>query len=291
MHPGMSRHPNKIPTPHNPQPSRPRARGSLASAIAAQAWFVLAIVGMWTISGIRASPTTPTTPLSNPFNGPATVSGASKNHDTTAGSCTQCHTFDPVLSHPVGVRPSMAVPAGFPLENGQISCTTCHTDEQHASGGSGAMLRPGMDQANMCQQCHAAGTGRAIHHGSPMKAHLAGSELHFTRSRPAVPATEETRDCMACHDGSIAMDAGSHRVQIDSDMGSSDDHPVGVLYRSAPGRSEAIILKDAARLDRRVRLFSSTVGCGSCHSVYSKQKALLVMENRGSRLCLQCHQS
>ena len=44
-----------------------------------------------------------------------------------------CHQMPTGLSHPVGVTPSMAVPAGLPLDAGRVSCTTCH-DEQAAAG-------------------------------------------------------------------------------------------------------------------------------------------------------------
>jgi predicted CXXCH cytochrome family protein len=36
-------------------------------------------------------------------------------------------------------------------------------------------------------------------------------------------------------------------------------------------------------------LFDGNLGCGSCHSAYSKEPHLLVMNNRGSKLCLSCH--
>jgi len=48
-------------------------------------------------------------------------------------------------------------------------------------------------------------------------------------------------------------------------------------------------LKPAEMLDERIRLFDSRVGCGTCHSLYSKRAALLVMSNSRSNLCLSCH--
>ncbi|MCC6676430.1 MAG: hypothetical protein IT436_04740 [Phycisphaerales bacterium] len=62
-------------------------------------------------------------------------------------------------------------------------------------------------------------------------------------------------------------------------------------YRSRPADSDSdsIDVVPAAALDRRIRLFDRTVGCGSCHNVYSQQSKLLVMSNQGSQLCLKCH--
>lgn len=42
-------------------------------------------------------------------------------------------------------------------------------------------------------------------------------------------------------------------------------------------------------LDQMIRLYSGRLGCGTCHSVYSKHAKHLVMDNRGSRLCIACH--
>ena len=30
------------------------------------------------------------------------------------------------MSHPINKIPSMSLPAALPLENGRLSCTTCH---------------------------------------------------------------------------------------------------------------------------------------------------------------------
>jgi predicted CXXCH cytochrome family protein len=49
-------------------------------------------------------------------------------------------------------------------------------------------------------------------------------------------------------------------------------------------------LRPESALDRRVRLFDRRVGCGSCHSPYAEGRALLVMSNVRSRLCLSCHE-
>ena len=76
-----------------------------------------------------------------------------------------------------------------------------------------------------------------------------------------------------------------------SDMASEDDHPVEIPYgQKLSSHAENFGLKPTSRLDRRVRLFGSHMGCGSCHSTYSRNSRLLVIPNTGSRLCLTCHQ-
>lgn len=69
---------------------------------------------------------------------------------------------------------------------------------------------------------------------------------------------------------------------------SGETHPIGTEY-PAHARRGAKSMVPRSRLDGRIRLFDNMVGCGSCHSPYSQEKKLLVIDNRGSQLCLSCH--
>lgn len=100
---------------------------------------------------------------------------------------------------------------------------------------------------------------------------------------------DDSRECMSCHDGTVASDAGRHAASAAPDFETLREHPVGVEYR--PGRPASDTrLKPTERLDPRVRLFDGQVGCGSCHSIYSSQRKLLVKNNIRSELCLSCHE-
>ncbi|MGE5609531.1 MAG: hypothetical protein ACM359_09780, partial [Bacillota bacterium] len=97
----------------------------------------------------------------------------------------------------------------------------------------------------------------------------------------------ETSTCLSCHDGMMATG-----VTLGNDPGPRDhasNHPVGILYRTAGRPPGAAMLNAASTLDPRIRLFDQRIGCGSCHSLYSKEESLLVMSNFHSRLCLSCH--
>lgn len=213
---------------------------------------------------------------------------------TTVGqSCDECHVVDRTTSHPVDVTPSMRVPAGLPLENSRVTCLTCHTDPSTASPPSAAMLRGSGSVAALCAQCHtgAASPGHGVHGNSLIRAHLAGDLGHRgpAGSGRAGDLDSESQSCMACHDGSVAGDAGSHL----SDRGRGDfgeqDHPIGMVYSESHAKNPDVRLVPKSRLSKQVRLFDQAVGCGSCHNVYSKQPKLLVMSNHGSQLCLSCH--
>lgn len=198
-------------------------------------------------------------------------------------SCSGCHRFESILSHPVGTRPQNSVP--FPLEDGRMTCLTCHDDRTqvgHRKTGN-PLLRGG--GKFICLECHQASpTSRLDAHGSGLtKAHLSAaprSELKMSGLDP------ESRTCVQCHDGMTASDVGGHQT-----MGNRGDpgreHPVGVRYPQL-GRGD-VALASPARLDHRVRLFEGMVGCGSCHSVYSRMENLLVISNQKSQLCQTCH--
>ena len=91
--------------------------------------------------------------------------------------------------------------------------------------------------------------------------------------------SESTR-CMSCHNESAPFDTADH-------------HPIGVVYSKA------------ASLDPAILLINDRIGCGTCHVPYSEANhqtlsnersafpsvpdPLLVMDNRRSELCLECH--
>ena len=204
--------------------------------------------------------------------------------------CAACHRFERVLSHPVDVRPSWAVPASLPLDRGRVTCLTCH-DADAASGHAErsptgrTFLRGAGDAAGLCVSCHADDRSTAgVHARSLARAHLgveAGASLGGL--------DPESQACLSCHDGVTARDAGQERRTGDFRLGL--DHPIGVLFesrRTSRGRVESPLVA-RHMVDRRVRLFDDMVGCGSCHSVYSSQPSGLVMSNLRSALCMSCH--
>ncbi len=207
-----------------------------------------------------------------------------------AGSCASCHHFDPVLTHPVDIRPSMRTPDDLPLQDERMTCITCHeASPEHGSTQAAVGVRGG-DGPGLCIECHAGTTpqSKAGHGARIGKAHFV-PELPFGKRASAPGLDAESQSCMSCHDGATASEAGSHAVRHgNSDM--PPDHPIGVRLASTKAKGESDFkIANARSLDRRVRLFNGAIGCGSCHTPYSREPAQLVMSNRGSRLCLTCH--
>jgi len=196
-----------------------------------------------------------------------------------SSGCVACHTFNPVLTHPTGVVATAKT--NLPLVDGRVECITCHNaTDQHRTFDRPVGVRSAAE--GLCAECHKPGTRSGHGSAGTFRAHLKG----FPGGSPGGIDAEST-SCLSCHDGTVAADggaAGTHSV--DSQAG----HPIGPQARSRPhaGRDGMQFVSAGSR-DARIRLFDQAVGCGSCHSVYSKVDKLLVMSNLKSRLCLSCH--
>jgi len=218
----------------------------------------------------------------------------------TDGRCEGCHTPVRGFSHPVGMRPGRELPAEFPLEGGRMTCVTCHdadSAQTHALARTeGApMLRGGRRASELCVECHrgSLGSARSAHPTALGRAHLLWEGVRPGRAGTGgldAVLDERSALCMGCHDGSLAFDAGGHRSGTLFARGREQEHPVGLVYPRGEGGRGRGRLVAAETLDPRIRLFNGTIGCGSCHSLYSPERAYLSMSNQGSGLCLECHE-
>jgi predicted CXXCH cytochrome family protein len=217
------------------------------------------------------------------------------NGAMTAAQCAACHVTEPVLSHPVGTK-ATHVADGFPLENGQITCTTCHLDSvaQHAAR-NGAMLRGTARGAAFCAACHTDST-MSLQSQHPLAIARAHGGWQSGGPAPAAASTaaaDSVKSCLACHDGTIASDAFGRMnwnlARTNPAAINGSNHPVAMAYPKDGFARPDVRLRPAATLDHRVRLIGDQVACTSCHSLYSAQPKLLVMRNDGSALCFSCH--
>jgi len=102
-----------------------------------------------------------------------------------------------------------------------------------------------------------------------------------------------SRECLSCHDGVNASDAG-HETGLTRGSGYLGDkdgnHPIGVPYPRFGKRRDEVPLRPAAALPETVQLPGGFVGCVSCHDLYQPDKNKLSVPIEGSRLCLTCHE-
>ncbi len=172
-------------------------------------------------------------------------------------TCRSCHpTAD---MHPVGIRPDeVHVAEGFPLENGLLSCATCHVEPAH---GGDAVVPPPYhrggpydDVRQLCYSCH--------------------ERSSYTRTDPHHPAAPRDRDdptCAACHSGVPADGAtpDDARLRFPTSEPCKTCHE-GELHQGVPSHVGKALDPDArVAVPTDVPLArDGTVQCWSCHDVH-----------------------
>ncbi len=206
--------------------------------------------------------------------------------------CRECHAFPAGTSHPLGGKPWF--PVDLPLEGGTVGCLTCHDGRVlspgHTEVRGNAFLRK--DREGLCRTCHKPGPstrGRLVHG-------LSGGRAHMVRKgNPSGPAgggrllDEESRRCLSCHDGSLTKGGTMGKGGSTAWERLRENHPVGVAYDPALRKRGKYAFRPVGFLPEAVDLPGGRVGCASCHGFYNRNPHLLVIPNRGSRLCLSCH--
>jgi predicted CXXCH cytochrome family protein len=203
------------------------------------------------------------------------------------GNCAICHQFSDTRSHVTGVRPTFELPAAYPLnEKGELTCSTCH-DVMTPSANGSPLVRGGLQGATFCRSCHAAGADDGSRLAHAVRTGAAHTALPLQNPSQVSRTRGASLDCETCHDGIISEDghwtAPSQIARSGRDLG----HPVGIDYSGAQIHSTT--LTAAPMLDRAITLENGTVGCTSCHDALSRIPRQLVIDNRGSALCLACH--
>jgi predicted CXXCH cytochrome family protein len=209
--------------------------------------------------------------------------------------CLRCHQDEKTRSHPSDFRVKRTLSTQFPLFSGKMMCTTCH----YAHESMGANNQQKIDAASypyllrfpqagkrFCFQCHKAdgfGSGESSHGTSVGIAHTSHISPELLEA-----LDRSSRDCLACHDGTISgiVETGGASWEHAGGIGLS--HPIGIYYAETY-RKDRRRYHPEASLPKELRLVDGKIECVTCHDHYSKLKGLLVMDNRGSRMCLSCH--
>jgi predicted CXXCH cytochrome family protein len=191
--------------------------------------------------------------------------------------CTGCHS-KLGLSHPTGMKPTMDMPDGFLLDSrGRLTCATCHKNH----GEEPFLLIKGKPGRAFCYLCHREGL-KNVHGGVGGGAHTAAKKYDITDEGMFVDDT--SAECMSCHDSALGREVNIGAGTWLHDQGGS--HKIGVDYMRAYAKGG---FNHPSMMNENIRLFNGKVGCGTCHNRYSKEPAELVIKNKGSSLCLQCH--
>lgn len=210
--------------------------------------------------------------------------------EMTSAQCLQCHVPDANFSHPSQVVPQMTVPASMPLEGGKVTCITCHDNTMAGHASNRRAVKPGpllrtTENATgaFCNECHT--DSRTISRASMHPGAVSRAHERFTLGGHALVGQDDSRNCLSCHDGSIATDVSGKSMTGARNVAS---HGTGTSYPG--GGNAALGLKPRPRLEAALRLPADRVACITCHSMYSHEKKLVVKSNANSALCLSCHE-
>lgn len=201
--------------------------------------------------------------------------------------CIQCHkNITLTSSHPVDIYVvSAKIPPGLPLEEKKITCNTCHNIHENrftSFGKKTFYLRVILDKQDFCMLCHDI-TLKENKHAELISIAHQSKRYVVTRKDPVDPLSLE---CISCHDGITSKNA-SFELTGGIWRHKTNSHPIGSNYRRAQMRKGNLV--PIEKLNKNVQLFNGRLGCCSCHSIYSKNHSLLVINNSKSELCFACH--
>jgi predicted CXXCH cytochrome family protein len=204
--------------------------------------------------------------------------------------CNHCHEIPVKNSHPSQTIPTMSMPAGFPLDwQKRMTCATCHDPHLDDWGNNPHLLRGAVTGRSFCALCHPELQQPGSQHRI---AEIVHAKNALTPSQEELSGTLDrvSLECIICHDGSVGK-VIDYRVaggEILTYAGQSLSHPIGMNYREATQQKRR--LRPVESLSPLITLIDGKVGCSSCHSQYSQERDMLTTSNRGSSLCLQCHE-
>lgn len=261
-------------------------------------WLLLVILGLCSLAGgviwVASSPSNP-----HDFAGQCDTCHLKEpqgrgeelifNYDIDYG-CNYCHEIPDKNSHPSQMTPSMAMPEGFKLDwLGRMTCATCHDPHLDNWGVNPFLLRgDGLSGRGFCALCHNELQQPGSQHRIAEIVH-AKNALTPTREELNSVLDRVSIECINCHDGSVGkvvnIDiAGGETLTY---AGRKMNHPIGMNYIESSQYNDK--LHPVESLSPLIALVDGKVGCSSCHNQYSHEITMLSMSNKGSGLCMQCH--
>jgi predicted CXXCH cytochrome family protein len=196
--------------------------------------------------------------------------------------CGRCHANALQVSHPTGFTPQQKPPAQYPLDwKGDVTCSTCHDVHGQERG----LLRGKKRGRAFCLSCHNESFfAGMLDRGTSIQ--LSG---HLARSKAptSIDLDPYSRQCLSCHaDRGDRLDIYVDQRGIVRHTGGSGNHPIGMRYGETKGIG---LYRRAADLPAAILLPEGKVSCVSCHVGYSKKHGALVISNKRSALCMECH--
>lgn len=172
--------------------------------------------------------------------------------------------------------------------------------------------------AELCQPCHTPHNGSSAvplwnHSSSVAVFRMYNNTANTQDSPPAGQPSAVSLACLSCHDGVTALDAfggapgtwnmenAPAHYQSSSSLGTdlSNDHPISIQYNASVALADGRLYDPVTAMSglsgggtiSKDLLYNGKVECSSCHDVHNSNgnSHMLRKENRGSALCLTCH--
>jgi len=197
--------------------------------------------------------------------------------------CGQCHQDALRLSHATGFTPKRVLPAEYPVDwKGDVTCSTCH--DIHSK--KPELLRGVKRGREFCLSCHKPAFFNAMPDAGTSI--LNRGHIDARANKQPMMIDSFSLQCISCHNGESD---GGPAVTIDNnglvrhDSGGVN-HPIGEDYDKA---SKFGGYRSKSSLSKLIFLPDGKMGCVSCHQGYTQAHGKLVISNRTSGLCFECH--
>lgn len=201
---------------------------------------------------------------------------------------------------------NMTIPKELPLDNGKISCKTCHS--AHSTGDpkkegveKSIFLRMDNSNGELCMSCHRNYKTELSHPLSTIKENL-NEVKNSLRQVGGKLGTKNNVNCMSCH---IPHSPAEKKLLIyyidDSKLCSIchkdkiDDrfqYKVGMLNHPINIKHESI--EEVKNILKKQGIYgkNNEMICLTCHSPHkSRYRKLLIENNSTSELCFECHKN
>lgn len=180
---------------------------------------------------------------------------------------------------------------------------------QSIAGTSHDFSNDAFSGGEICIVCHTPHNADTAVAGAPLWNHAVTSSTFTLYSSPtfdggpAVQPAGQSRLCLSCHDGTVAIDSfggatGTVFLTGGANLGTdlSGDHPISFAYDAALATADGGLYNPATQnsgLGGTITndlLFADSLECASCHDVHDDTfDPFLRIANNGSNLCLTCH--
>ncbi|MCB2153756.1 cytochrome c3 family protein [bacterium] len=166
----------------------------------------------------------------------------------------------------------------------------------------------------ICIFCHTTHGADTTVTDAPLWNHALTNKTYQLYNSPTMDATTsqpngQSRLCLSCHDGTVAVDSyggdtGIITIGLPSAIGADEltnDHPIAFTYDDPLATQDGELFmpsSSASGLGSTIAddlLFNDQLECSSCHDVHNGPAAaavndsLLVITRTNSQLCLTCH--